>query len=239
MSFQVIPAVDVSGGRLARLQDGKPTPVGDFGGDALAAAAAFVVAGARWLHVVDIDLAFGGILGNVEIIRGVCKMSVAVQVGGGLATAQDVDTVLAAGAARTVLGSAALADRELVESLLSIRGEQLAVALEVEGNTISPRGRSKIRLALDDTVVWLTQAGARRFVYTDVSRVGRLTGPNLAGIAALSELTDSPVLVAGGVSSIEDLQVLASLGPPVEGAIVGRALYGGSIRPADALRIGS
>jgi phosphoribosylformimino-5-aminoimidazole carboxamide ribonucleotide (ProFAR) isomerase len=236
VAFEVIPAIDVAGGRLVRLSVEGVAPVEAFGGDPVAAATAFVEAGAGRLHVVDVDLAETGAAANLEVLRTVAGLGVPVQASGGVVGAAQVEDLLAAGASRVVLGSAALGEREEVERLVAGLGERLCVGVEADGAEIRPRGAGPV-LPLWDTLVWLGDLEVPRFVFTEVARVGGLAGPDLDGIWALATHTGRPVLAAGGIRSLDDLRAVADLGGTVEGAIVGRALHEG-LDPAEALRVG-
>jgi phosphoribosyl isomerase A len=227
MAFEVLPAIDVAGGRLARLTSRGPVPVAAFGGDPLAAAAAFVDAGARWLHVVDLDLAFTGDPANTGTVEAVAALGASVQASGGIASSRDVDVMLGAGAARVVLGSAALADREMVGDLATWFGERLAAGVETDGERIRARGRTGVDLDLGSTLSWLRETDVVRIVVTNVARVGALGGPDTAGIRAVATVLGRPVIGAAGIASIENLLGLAAI-PGVEGAIVGRALLDGA-----------
>jgi phosphoribosylformimino-5-aminoimidazole carboxamide ribotide isomerase len=236
VAFEVIPAIDVAGGRLVRLSAEGVVAVDAFGGDPVAAATAFVEAGAGRLHVVDVDLATTGEAANREVLRTVVGLGVPVQASGGVVTAAQVEDLLAAGAARVVLGSGALGARAEVERLVAGLGERLCVGVEADGGEIRPRGGGA-SLPLWETLVWLGGLDVPRFVFTEVARAGGLGGPDLDGIWALATHTGRPVLAAGGIRSLDDLRAVAALGGSVEGAIVGRALYEG-LDPAGALRIG-
>lgn len=226
MAFEVIPAIDVAGGRLVRMTPGGTRSVGVFGGDPLAAANVFVERGAGRLHVVDVDLAATGRAENLDTLRAAAALGVPVQASGGVSTRAQVEELLAAGADRVVLGSVALADRDATERDVAELGERLCVGIEADGPTIRPRGGGA-ELPLWDTLAWLGGVGVRRYVMTEVGRVGSAAGPNLNGIWALATHTERPVLAAGGVSSVDDLRAIAGLGGSVEGAIVGRALHEG------------
>ncbi|MEW6058894.1 MAG: HisA/HisF-related TIM barrel protein, partial [Actinomycetota bacterium] len=176
MGFEVIPAVDVSAGRLARLAGGRPVPVDAFGGDPLVAATSFVGAGARWVHVVDMDLALRGRSVDVRIVRAVADLGVRVQASGGFRAAEQIDAALAAGASRVVLGSAALSDRETAGELIGRFGGRLVVGIEVEGARIVSRGQGGADLPLDGTLSWLAMLPVERFLHTQVGRVGGLEG---------------------------------------------------------------
>lgn len=233
MPFEVIPALDVAGGRLVSVASSAPTPVGAFGADPVAAATAFVEAGASRLHVVDVDLARSGEVGNSEVLRSVSDLGVPVQASGGVRTAEQVDALLVRGAERVVLGSAALADRREAEELVRRFGDRLVVGIEADGPTIRPRG-SDAELPLWDLLVWLARVDVRRFLFTEVGRVGGLEGPDLDGIWAFAEYSAVPIVAAGGIRGVEDLRSVAGLGGRIEGAVIGRALYEG-LDLADAL----
>lgn len=226
MPFEVIPALDVAGGRLVRMGPDGPTPVEAFGGEPLAAAEAFAEGGARRLHVVDVDLATTGIFGALEVIGAVAKLGLPVQASGGVSAGSQVSQLLDAGASRVVLGSAALEYRDATEKLLTMLGQDLVLGIEADGPTIKPRGRGR-ELSLWDTLIWLGELNVPRYLFTEVGRVGSLEGPDLDGVWALATHTGRPVIASGGVRSAEDLRAIAELGEPVEGAIVGRALYEG------------
>lgn len=228
MAFEVIPAIDVSGGRLVRMSAEGADPVRAFGGDPLVAASAFVDAGATRLHVVDVDLAVSGTPANLGTLRDVVALGVPVQASGAVRTAEQAGELLAAGAERVVLGSAALGDRPGTERALVALGERLCVGIETDGVTIRPRGNGK-PLPLRDTLDWLAGLAVpvARYVRTDVGRIGVLAGPDLEGVRAFATATGRPVIASGGIRSVADVHALAGLGGTVEGAIVGRALQEG------------
>ena len=227
MGLEVIPGLDVSNGRLVRITPQGPEPVEAFGGDPMAAANAFVEAGARHLHVVDVDLASSGRVDNADAIAALSSVGVPVQASGGVRNAEQADALLAAGAARVVLGSAGLADREGARALMERLGDALVVGIEGDGPAIRPRGTGD-QLPMWDTVVWLATVPVRRFLFTEVGRVGGMDGPDLDGMWAFAGHAAAPVLVAGGIRGVEDLRSIEALGGPIEGAIVGRALYEGT-----------
>jgi phosphoribosylformimino-5-aminoimidazole carboxamide ribotide isomerase len=231
--FELIPAIDVSGGRLARLTARGPVLVEAFGGDPLAAGAAFVGAGVTRLHVVDLDLAVEGSARNLDIVEALAGLGVPLQASGGAAVASEVDLLLAAGADRVVLGSAALADHALVEELVERLGARLAIGVETDGERIRSRGRRAVDLPLAETLAWLAGTTAERFVVTGVPRVGGLAGPDLDGLRAVLAL-QRPTIGAGGIASLEDVLAMREAG--AEGAIVGRAALEGSLEPAAVLR---
>jgi phosphoribosylformimino-5-aminoimidazole carboxamide ribotide isomerase len=227
MGLEVIPGLDVSRGRLVRITPQGAEPVDAFGGDPVVAATAFAEAGARHVHMVDVDLAASGRVGNAQAIAAVSSLGVPVQAGGGVRNAEQADALLAAGASRVVLGSAGLADREGAQALVERSGDALVIGVEGDGTVIRPRGTTD-ELPMWDTVVWLASLPIRRFLFTEVGRVGGLEGPDLDGMWAFAGHSAAPVLVAGGIRGVEDLRSIEGLGGPIEGAIVGRALYEGT-----------
>jgi phosphoribosylformimino-5-aminoimidazole carboxamide ribonucleotide (ProFAR) isomerase len=225
VGFEVFPAVDVFGGRLARLSDGAVLFVDAFGGDPIAAARSFADAGARWIHVVDMDLALEGEFRNLEVVAGIAGIGVSVQVSGGITGLAEVERALAAGSRRVVLGSSALFDRPAAEALLARHRDALAVGIEADRDTIRTRAGREVPLSLPETVAWLAGLDVARYVHTGLGRVGGLEGPDLDAIRALVQMTGRPVVASGGIRGPEDLRRIADIG--ARGAILGRALYEG------------
>ncbi len=227
MSFDVVPAIDVSGGKLCRLAMGGPAVLEAFGGDPLGAAEAMAAAGARRLHVVDLDLAFEGRARNLDVLRAIAGRGPPVQASGGVTAAGEVEAMLGAGADRVVLGSAALADRGATEALIERFGASLVVGVETEAGRIRPRGRGRwLDLDLAETMAWLAGTAAARFLHTSVRRVGHLADPDLEGLAAISRL-GKPAIAAGGIGTIDDLRAVRDAG--AEAAVVGRAAIEGKL----------
>jgi phosphoribosylformimino-5-aminoimidazole carboxamide ribotide isomerase len=225
--FEVIPAIDVKDGALAHLTPTGLTPVEAFGGDPVAAAAAMVEAGATQLHVVDMDLAFDGEPRNLDVVSAIASLRVQVQAGGGVRTADEVDALLSAGAARVVLGSAVLADEVLARELLAVHGPRLIVGIEVaEGGTIRSRGRDPVDLPLMETLGWLSAARTPMFLVTAVARVGSSIGPDVGAVKRVVR-AGRPVIAAGGIHTVDDLRALRTAG--AVGAVVGRAALDGSL----------
>jgi phosphoribosyl isomerase A len=216
MAFEVVPAVDVARGRLARLASSGPEPLHAFQGDPLAAARAFVEAGAGRLHVVDIDRALDTGPMNEDLVRRIAELGTPVQASGGIATEERARRMLDAGADRVVLSSRALADREEFARILDSVGAAVIVGLELDGARIRPRGSADIDFDVIETAAWLSQTAAPRYLATDLARLGRRTGPDLAHIRWLAMRLGRPLLVAGGVSTADDVRSLASLDPPLE-----------------------
>jgi phosphoribosylformimino-5-aminoimidazole carboxamide ribotide isomerase len=226
MPLEVIPALDVAGGRLVHVTRSGQVAATAFGADPLTAAKAFLDAGATRLHVVDVDLARSAEVGNADVLGAVCGLGVPVQAGGGVRTEEQVDELIARGAERVVLGSAALHDRDGAEVLVRRFGDRLVVGIEADGHAVRPRG-TDLELPLRDLLVWLAGLEVRRYLFTEVGRVGGLEGPDLDGIWAFAQYSPAPVVVAGGIRGVEDLRAVAALGGRIEGAVIGRALYKG------------
>jgi len=234
VGFEVIPAIDVADGRLARFTPDGFVPIEAFGGEPVAAAEAFAAAGAPRIHVVDMDLAFTGDARNLGIVRSIAELGVAVQASGGVTSRVDAERLISAGADRVVLGSAMLLARPLLAEALRALGSRAALAIEVEGGFVSPRGRVVGRLPLGPTLVWLQAAHPVRCLVTAVERVGAGEGPDLGVVAAVAETVGCPVVAAGGIASIGDLRALAGV-PGVEGGVVGRAALEGTLDLGAAL----
>lgn len=226
MPFELLVAVDVSRGALARATSSGVERVDAFDGDPVAAARAAIDAGVRWIHVVDLDRAMTGAGRNLDVVRAVAALGCRVQASGGIVGAEPIEQVLGAGAERAVLGSAALMDLEGARALIASFGGRLAVGIEGRGERIRARGHRETDLPLGATVDGLAAAGAERFVVTAVPRVGSLSGPNLDQIRRVVT-TGRPVVAAGGIGSLHDLRLVRESG--AEGAIVGRAALEGAI----------
>jgi len=230
--MQVIPAVDVSHGRLSWLDSGRRVPLAAFGGDPLEAAEAFAAAGVPWIHLVDLDRAFQGVPTALGLIPTIAAMGPSVQASGGITDAEEIAAVLDAGAERAVLSSAALADLDGLASLIDIFGKRLVVGLETDGTCIRPRGRwgEQPGPAIDlmasvDAAVGL---GASRLLLTHVGQVGAMQGMDDATIRTVVARAQSvPVVASGGAASLEELANLSGGG--LEGVVVGRALYEGDL----------
>ena len=228
MSFAILPAIDVHQGRLAVYTPQGPRAVEAFGGDPLGAADAFVGAGARRLHVVDMTLAFQGVPGNVEVVSRIHRRlpDVSIQAGGGITTWERAADYLEAGADRFVLGAAALGDAAATERVLDRAGVRAIVGIEVDGGQIRARGEGEVELDLIPTLGWLTALGVPGFLVTNISRVGGLAGPDV-GLVLRVARTGRPTVAAGGIASLEDLRAVRDAG--AVGAVVGRAALEGQL----------
>ena len=239
--MEIIPAIDIRGGRCVRLEQGdyaRETVVGD---DPPAMARRWEQAGAHRIHVVDLDGARDGHPVNAELIREVIhSVSIAVQVGGGIRDVSVIDAYLKAGADRVALGTAAVKDQTTLVNAVSLFRDLILVGVDARDGMVATEGwldQSEVRAM--DLVQHLSEFGVARIFYTDVGRDGLLGGPNFDAISEIVDLASSlpspmAVVASGGVSSIQDLQQLASMG--VEGAIVGKALYTGALDLEEALR---
>ena len=233
----LLPAVDVANGRAVRLLKGQAGTETDYG-DPLDAARDWVEAGARWIHLVDIDAAFGR-GSNAELLaRIVGEVGVKVELSGGIRDDASLTRALEAGAARINLGTAALEDPEWTERVISDHGDLIAVGLDVRGSTLAARGWTKEGGNLWETLERLNAAGCSRYVVTDVTRDGTLTGPNLELLRAVASFSPAPVVASGGIARLEDIAALADLVPQgIDSAIIGKALYSGAFTLQQALAV--
>lgn len=233
------PAIDIRDGRAVRLVQGDYDRETAFDADPLDAARRWIEQGARALHVVDLDGARAGAPVNIEHVARICdEVEVPVQVGGGLREAGDVESVLAAGAARAILGTAALSDPALVESLAADHGERIVVSADARGGAIAVEGWERATgLTSAELITTLAARGVRVFVYTPVEVDGTLEGPGLEGLGTAAEAAEragAELIYSGGVGTLEHLgQLAAAALPAVTGVIVGRALYEGRFTVAE------
>ena len=226
--MELYPAVDIEGGRVVRAPPHGPMV------QPLAALAAFTRAGARWIHLVDMDRAYGR-QDNHELVGAVLKAAqIRVQVGGGLFRERDIDQAFTLGATRVVIGPRGAVDDGLVARLVARHGApRLAVGIDANGGRVAPRGTAEIlELTARELATRVARLGIRTIIYNEVTRDGKLTGPDIAGATALAAL-GLDVIVSGGVGSLDDLRAARVAG--LAGACVGRALYDGKFTVAEAL----
>ena len=234
----LLPAVDVAGGKAVRLTQGEAGTETNYG-DPVDAALDFARQGAQWIHLVDLDAAFGR-GSNTSVIRKVIKQvrGVQVEVSGGIRDDASLEAALESGAARINLGTAALENPEWAAAVISRFGDVIAVGLDVRGTTLAARGWTKEGGDLWTVLDRLEDAGCSRYVVTDVTKDGTLRGPNIELLREITSRTPKPVVASGGVSSLDDIAALRELVPlGVEGAIVGKALYAGAFTLAEALDV--
>ena len=233
--LQLLPAVDVADGKAVRLVQGEAGTETDYG-DPVEAALSWQEQGAEWIHLVDLDAAFGR-GSNRDLLAGVVgRLDVDVELSGGIRDDESLAAALATGCRRVNLGTAALESPEWCAQVIAEHGDRIAVGLDVRGTTLAARGWTEEGGELFDTLARLDSEGCARYVVTDVAKDGTLKGPNLDLLRSVCAATPRPVVASGGVGSLEDLHSLAELVPlGVEGAIVGKALYAGAFTLAEAL----
>src|SRR5450432_3262199 len=232
---ELLPAVDVAAGQAVRLFQGAAGSETHYG-EPLAAALAWQRAGAQWIHLVDLDAAFGRGSNRELLGQVVGELDIAVELSGGIRDDESLEAALSTGCRRVNVGTAALENPEWVRSAIAQYGDRIAVGLDVRDTTLSARGWTQDGGELFDVLARLDADGCARYVVTDVRRDGTLTGPNLDLLRSVCAATDRPVVASGGVSSLADLWALAELVPlGVEGAIVGKALYAGAFTLEQAL----
>ena len=237
--FHILPAIDLQGGRVVRLQQGDFERETVFSDDPVAVARAFVDAGARWLHVVDLDGARSGEPVHGEVIKDLVEAvgdRIAAEVAGGLRTEAAVEGVLAAGAARIVVGTAALRDPAFAGRLVATHGARsIAVALDIRGGLAMGEGWSPGTQGTSpkQALVALADQGVTTFEVTAIERDGLMAGPDLDMLGRLVELDRGDIIASGGIATLDDIRAVRALG--CVGAIVGRALYDGTIDLRSAL----
>lgn len=239
MSFTLFPAVDVADGQAVRLVQGEAGTETSYGSP-LDAALAWQSDGAEWVHLVDLDAAFGRGSNRRLLAEVIGKLDVQVELSGGIRDDASLDAALATGCARVNLGTAALENPEWCAGAIATYGERIAVGLDVritgQGHRLAARGWTKDGGDLWEVLTRLDRDGCARYVVTDVSKDGTLQGPNVGLLREVCGRTDAPVIASGGVSSLDDLRALATLsGDGLEGSIVGKALYAGAFTLPDAL----
>lgn len=233
--LQLLPAVDVADGRAVRLVQGEAGSETDYG-DPAAAAEQWQEQGAEWIHLVDLDAAFGRGSNRDLLAHVVGRLDVDVELSGGIRDDESLGAALATGCRRVNLGTAALESPDWCARVIAEHGDRIAVGLDVRGTTLAARGWTEQGGELFETLTRLDAEGCARYVVTDVEKDGTLKGPNLHLLQSVCAATDRPVVASGGIASLEDLHSLAELAPAgVEGAIIGKALYSGAFTLAEAL----
>ncbi len=233
----LLPAVDVADGQAVRLVQGAAGSETRYG-DPLDAALAWQRDGAAWVHLVDLDAAFGrgsnaALLG--EVVR---RLDVKVELSGGIRDDASLRAALATGAARVNIGTAALEDPQWCDRVVGEYGDRVAIGLDVRGRTLAARGWTREGGDLFEVLERLDKAGCARYVVTDILKDGTMRGPNLDLLRDVCVHTEAPVVASGGVSTLDDLRALKSLEPHgVDGVITGKALYAGAFTVAEALAV--
>jgi 1-(5-phosphoribosyl)-5-[(5-phosphoribosylamino)methylideneamino] imidazole-4-carboxamide isomerase/N-(5'phosphoribosyl)anthranilate isomerase len=235
--LQLLPAVDVTGGKAVQLVQGVAGSGKQYG-DPLEAALEWQRQGAEWLHLVDLDAAFGRGSNHELLAQVASKVDMQVELSGGIRDDATLKRALDSGVRRVNIGTAALEDPEWCDRICGEYGDRVAIGLDVKGDRLAARGWTREGGELFATLERLERAGCARYVVTDVNSDGMLSGPNTDLLRRVCEATDKPVIASGGVSSLEDLRTLAGLtGIGVEGAIVGTALYERNFTVAEALNL--
>lgn len=238
MKLELLPAVDVASGKAVRLTQGEAGSEEDYG-HPLDAAGDWVAAGAEWIHLVDLDAAFGR-GSNRDVIAEVIANAgdTKIELSGGIRNGDSLKAALDLGATRVNLGTAALEDPDWTESAIAEFGDLIAVGLDVRGETLAARGWTQEGGNLFEVLARLEDAGCARYVVTDVTKDGTLRGPNLDLLRSVMEKTERPVVASGGISSLDDIRNLAGLVPMgLEGAILGKSLYAGRFSLEEALAV--
>jgi phosphoribosylformimino-5-aminoimidazole carboxamide ribotide isomerase len=222
------PAIDIIDGKAVRLAQGDYAQQTDYDADPLEAARRWVDAGARALHVVDLDGARSGVPANLLAIERIAStLAVPVQVGGGLRTEAAVADVITAGATRVILGTAAFRDVEFLDAALALHGDRVVVSVDARGGLLAASGwLEQTQVPVADAIIRLNQRGVRRFVYSNIDRDGMLTGPDLGGARAVADVVHGTFTYSGGIAELADLEALAKLRQVnLTGVIVGKAIY--------------
>ncbi len=236
-SLELLPAVDVKDGHAVRLVQGELARETVYG-DPLEVALEFQRAGAQWLHLVDLDAAFGRGSNSELLARVIGALDIDVELSGGIRNDETLRNALATGCKRVNLGTAAMEDPEWTSRVVAEYGDRIAVGLDVRGRTLAARGWTEEGGDLYETLERLDRDGCARYIVTDVERDGTLTGPNLGLLKSVCAATDRPVVASGGISSLADISALVDLIPVgIEGAIVGKALYAGAFTFEEALEV--
>jgi 1-(5-phosphoribosyl)-5-[(5-phosphoribosylamino)methylideneamino] imidazole-4-carboxamide isomerase/N-(5'phosphoribosyl)anthranilate isomerase len=237
--LELLPAVDVADGKAVRLTQGEAGSETDYGSP-IDAAMQWVNAGAEWIHLVDLDAAFGR-GDNRALLQEVIDASsgrVKIELSGGIRDDQSLDAAIEAGATRVNLGTAALENPEWTAKVIEKYGDKIAVGLDVRGTTLAARGWTKEGGDLWEVLARLEDAGCSRYVVTDVTKDGTLRGPNVDLLKQVMERTSKPVVASGGISSLQDIADLYALVQQgLEGAILGKSLYAGRFTLEEALSV--
>ena len=234
-TLEILPAIDVKEGVAIRLVQGELDKRSKYG-DPIEIATQFVASGASWIHLVDLDAAFG--LGNnFEVLASVIKsVDIKIELSGGIRDDESLNRALSTGCTRINLGTAALEQPEWTESVIKKHGDKIAVGLDVRGRQLSARGWTKSGGDLFEAITRLDKVGCARYVLTDITRDGTLTGPNLELLKEVTSFTKTPIVASGGISSLSDVKALTQLtNDGVEGVIIGKALYAGAFTLAQVL----
>jgi len=235
--LELLPAVDVADGRAVQLQQGIAGSGWEFG-DPVAAALAWQEQGAEWIHLVDLDAAFGRGSNAALLAEIVGRLDIQVEMSGGIRDEESLQRALATGCRRVNVGTAALENPEWTAAAIGAYADRVAIGLDVRGETLAARGWTRDGGNLWEVLARLDAAGCARYVVTDVNKDGMLAGPNLELLSSVAQHTDAPLVASGGVSTLADIEAIRALVPiGVEGAIIGSALYTGAFTLPAALDV--
>lgn len=225
----ILPAIDLKEGKVVRLYKGDFDTVHQVADDPLATAAAFYAAGARWIHMVDLDGAKDGVRRNGEIVSQVARQSgLQVELGGGIRSMTDLESVFALGVRRAVIGSAAVSDPGFVREAVARYGDRIAVGIDIQDGRVRTAGWvSDSGIAYLDFAKSMEAIGVKTIIFTDIDTDGTLSGPALEGLGALQQAVSCQIVASGGISCNEDICTLAEMG--LYGAIIGKAYYAGTL----------
>jgi len=233
----IYPAIDLKGGRVVRLHQGRADAETVYGNDPAAVARRWMEQGARWLHVVDLDAAFAGEPRNWESVRAIlAAVNAPVQLGGGLRTRQQIADALAMGVARVVVGTKAC-EPAFVRTLVAEFGERIAVGIDARDGFVAVKGWvEKTSLTAVEFARQISGLGVRTIIFTDIATDGTLTGPNFKAVSAVCSVVNCDIIASGGVSSADDVRRLRELKHPnLTGVIIGKAFYDGRVQLKDVL----
>lgn len=237
----VIPAIDLKNGSCVRLMQGRETDVTVYDEDPVEVAKQFAAAGARMIHVVDLDGAFkGGESPNRAVVKQIAaEVAVPIEFGGGVRTIDDVQELSDAGVTRVVVGTVAVESPKLLKDLIARFGEKICVGIDARNGQATTHGWiSETRIEAKDLARFVVSCGVRRIIYTDIARDGMLTGPNIEQTVAVARAANVPVTASGGVSSLDDVKRLRDAGEPLlDSVIVGKALYERKFKLEDAINL--
>ncbi len=234
----LIPAIDIKGGKVVRLFQGKFSQMTEYANDPVSIASKWKELGAQWLHLVDLDGAKDGVMANKETIITIAKtIKIPVEVGGGIRNEKTIDDLIKAGVARVILGTTAIENRKFLQDMIKAHGEKICVSLDCSNGFVAGRGwvsTSKIRAI--DLAIELQDMNLKWMVYTDISKDGTLTGPDYDGIECLTDVVNISLIASGGIGTLEDVKKLAAM-KGVAAAITGKAIYEGKLDFAEALKL--
>ena len=231
----ILPAIDIKDGECVRLYQGEMSSAEKVAGDALETAKAFKAAGARWIHMVDLNGAIQGSRVNSEIFINVAKNSgLAVELGGGIRQMEDIDFYLQNGISRVVLGSAAISNPKLVELAVKKYGEKIAVGIDAKNGKAAAEGWTEVSgIDYIELAQKMEELGVEYIIYTDISRDGMLSGPNMEQLKAIDSAVNCNIIASGGITNLDDIKLLKNSG--LYGAICGRSIYKGTLNLTEAI----